>query len=112
MRKMLISAAMVLFMAGIVYAVEVSVVKYDADKKEVVVKEGDAEKTYKISDKVKVTLVVDKDGNTKEGKFEDLEKRLKAVKAAKGGRGVKLDITVSGDNITEAKFRSGGKKKN
>ena len=119
MRKLAISSLMVLFMAGLVCAVEVSVVKYDADKKEVTVKEGEKESTYKISDKVKVSLIIDKDGNTKDGTFEDLEKRLKfAGKAGKGGkggkgggRGNKMDITVDKDTITEVKIRGGGGKK-
>ena len=111
MRKLLMSLALVLFMAGLVCAVEVTVVKYDADKKEVTVKEGDKENTYTISKDVKVTLVIDKDGNTKEGKFDDLEARLKR-KGGKGGKGgTKLDITVKDKEITEAKFRAGGKGK-
>ena len=71
MRKFVMSLVMVLFMAGLVCAVEATLVKGDADKKEVVVKEGDKENTYKYTDKLKVTLIVDKDGNTKEGKLSD-----------------------------------------
>jgi hypothetical protein len=109
MRKLLLSLATMFLMAGLVYAVEVSVVSYNAEKKEVTVKEGDKEVTYKVTDKVKVTLVVDKDGNTKEGKFEDFEARLKR-KGGGGKGGGKIDITVKDNTITEAKFRAGGKK--
>jgi len=113
MRKFVMSLVMMLFMAGLVCAVEATLVKGDADKKEVTVKEGDKENTYKYTDKLKVTLVVDKDGNTKEGTVADFEKRFKAGKGkGKGKGGAKLDITVKDDTITEVKFRAGGKKKN
>jgi len=109
MRKLLMALATMLFMTGLVVATEVTVVKYDKDKKEVTVKDGDAEKTYKFSDKVKIS-VTDKDGNATEGKFEDLEKRLtRTAKGGKGKGGTKLDITTDKDTITEVKYR-GGKK--
>jgi hypothetical protein len=108
MRKLLIASVMVLFMAGLVCAAEVLVVKADTDKKEVTVKEGEKETTYKYSDKTKFTLLVGKDGDPKEGKLEDFEKRIKG-KGGKGGN--KIDITVKDGEITEAKFRAGGGKK-
>ena len=107
MRKLIMSLAMVLFMAGLVCAAEVLVVKADVEKKEVTVKDGDKETTYKYTDKIKVTLLVGKDSDPKEGKLEDFEKRIKG-KGGKGGN--KIDITVKDDVITEAKFRAGGKK--
>ena len=107
MRKFVTSLVMVLFMAGLVCAVEVTVVKYDSTKKEVTVQEGDKEATYKITDTTKVS-VVDKDGNAKEGKLESLTKRLENLDKAKGK--IKLDITTKGKEITEVKMR-GGKKK-
>jgi hypothetical protein len=112
MRKFVMSLVMMLFMAGLVCAVEATLVKGDADKKEVTVKEGDKETTYKYTDKLKVTLIVDKDGNTKEGKLSDFERRFKGKGKGKGKGGAKLDITVKDDTITEVKFRAGGKKKN
>lgn len=101
MRKMLLALFAMFFMAGLVVAVEVSIVSYDKDKKEIKVKEGDAEKTYKVDPKGKFSTT-DKDGNAKESTFEAFEKR------AGGGKG-KLDITVKDGTITEAKWR-GGKK--
>ncbi|WP_439626705.1 hypothetical protein [Gemmata sp.] len=99
MRK-LMSAVVVLFlMAGLVAAAEVMVVKYDKEKKEVTVKEGDKEATYTISDKTKVMV------GDKEGKLEDLEKRLTSKVANK----MKLDITTDKGAITEVKLK-GGKK--
>ena len=51
MRKLLLSLAALFFMAGLVVAAEVTLVKYDKDKKEVTVKDDkDKEHTYKITD--------------------------------------------------------------
>jgi hypothetical protein len=111
MRKLALSVAALFLMAGLVVAAEVTVVKYDKDSKTVTVKEGTSEKSYKISDATKVTLT-DKDGKTKEGKLEDLTRRLEFASKGDKKREVKLDITTSGDKITEVKMRSfGGKKK-
>jgi hypothetical protein len=106
MRKLLLAVVCLCFITGLALAAEVTVVKYDKDAKKLTVKEGDAEKTYKITDKTKVS-VTGKDGTAKEGKFENLEKMLTSDKAA----GRKLDITTSGDEITEVKMK-GGKKAN
>src|SRR5262245_19269756 len=117
MRKVLLATAALFFMAGLVVAAEVTVVKFDKDKKEVTVKEGDAEKTYKLTDKTKV-YTTDKDGNKTDSTYEALEKRLsnvgktdgdkgKGKGKGKGGFGAgKLDITTDGDTITEVKMRS------
>jgi len=102
MRKLLLAVVCLMFITGLAVATDVVVVKLDG--KNLTVKEGDKEKTYKLTDKTKVTIV-GKDGNT-EGKLETLEKRLGSDK----GAGTKLDITTSGDEITEVKMK-GGKKK-
>jgi hypothetical protein len=107
MRKFVMSLVMVLFMAGLVYATEVLVVSANVDKKEVTVKDGDKEVTYKYNDKTKVTLLVGKE-DTKEGTLQDFERRIKG-KGGKGGN--RIDITVKDDTITEAKIRAGRKKK-
>jgi hypothetical protein len=107
MRKFVMSMVMVLFMAGLVCAVEVTVLKYNADKKEVTVKQGGDEKVYKLSDSIKVS-VVDKDGNAKDAKLTTLTKRLENEKSL--GK-MKMDITTDKDTITEVKMK-GGKKKN
>jgi hypothetical protein len=107
MRKLLLAAVCLMFITGLALAGEVTVQKYDSATKKVTVKDGDAEKTYKISDKVKVT-VTDKDGNSKEGTLAGLEKALGNEKAM--GK-MKLDITTKDDEITEVKMK-GGKKKN
>jgi len=106
MRKLLLAIAALFFMAGLVVAAEVTLVKYDKDKKEVTVKDGDKEKTYKVTDATKF-MVTDKDGNTKTATYEQAEKRLSNEKQF--GK-LKLDITTSGDKLTEVKYRGGGKK--
>jgi len=95
MRKLLSAVVALFLMAGIVVAAEVTITKFDKDKKEVQVKEGDKEATYTISDKTKVTI------GDKEGKIADFEKRL--AKLPKGG--LKVDITTEKDAITEIKVK-------
>jgi hypothetical protein len=105
MRKLLSALSVMFLMAGLVVATEVTVTKYDPDKKTVTVKDGDKEVTYTFSDKAKVS-VTDKDGNVTEGKFEDLEKRLKNVKPD-SKRPLKIDITTDKETITEVKYKAG-----
>ncbi|MFM8271324.1 MAG: hypothetical protein ACKODX_03225 [Gemmata sp.] len=101
MRKMLLALVALFAMAGLVVAVEVTVVKADKDKKEVTVKEGDAEKTYKYTDKTKFSTT-DKDGKATEAKVEDFEKRVGGKKG-----GAKIDIKTDKDTITEASWKAG-----
>lgn len=104
MRKLLCALVVLFAMGGLAFAAEVSFVKYDADKKEITVKEDDKEKTYKFSEKIKVNSV-DKDGNATEVKFEDFtEKRLKKADAK-----FKFEITTDGDMIKELKYKKGKK---
>lgn len=111
MRKFLCSLAVMALTTGLVLAAEVSVVSYDKDTKEVKVKDDkDNVKTYKITDKTKVT-VIDQDGKESEGKVDDLTRRL--MFAGKGGKGgAKLDITTDGDTITSVKMKGRMKKAN
>ena len=102
MRKLLLSLACLLFMAGLVIAAEVTLVKYDTDKKEVTVKEGDAEKTYKLTEKTKIT-VTDKDGNVKEA---TLDAAIKALSSEKAKGKLKFDITTDKEDITEMKLKA------
>ncbi|MCS7271775.1 MAG: hypothetical protein NZ703_11910, partial [Gemmataceae bacterium] len=90
--------------------VDVIVVRYNPETKEVTVKEGDKEATYKVAENVKVTLK-DKEGNTKEGTFKDFEGRLKFAGKGKAG-GPKVDVTVKDGVITEVTLTVFGKKKN
>jgi hypothetical protein len=108
MRKLLLSLASVLFMAGLVVAAEVTLVRYDKDKKELTVKDDDGkETTYRITDKTKFSQT-GKDGTSKDLNYEGAEKRLTNEKAV--GK-AKLDITTSGKDVTEIKFKGFGGKK-
>jgi hypothetical protein len=107
MRKLVLAIAALFFMAGLVVAAEVTLVKYDKDKKEITVKDGDKEKTYKVTDKTKFSST-DKDGNAKEATYEQAEKRLSNEK---GFGKMKLDITTDGNKLTEVKYRGGKGKK-
>jgi hypothetical protein len=94
-------------LTGLALATEVTLVKYDKDKKEVTVKDESGEKTYKVSEATKFTFT-DQDGKETTGNFAAAEKTLRNEKAA--GR-AKLDITTEKDAITAMKFK-GRKKKN
>ena len=105
MRKLLMAALCVVFMAGLVVAADVTLVKFDAKTKEITVKDDkDKEATYKITDKTKLSTAAK--GGDKEAKYEDIEKALSKDGAA--GK-MKLDITVEKDKLTELKTKRGKK---
>lgn len=104
MRKLLLALTVMFSMAGLIIAAEVTVTGYDKDKKALTVKDGDKEKTYTFADNVKISKT-DKDGNATDVKYEDFEKRL-SKKAVDSGK-LKLDITTSGEKITEVKYKGG-----
>lgn len=105
MRKLLMALSVLFCMAGLVVAAEVTLVSYDKEKKTLVVKDGDAEKTYKVTDKTKFTRTDGKGENGKEVKLEDFEK------SAERGKGkAKLDIKTEKDDVTEITWKGGGKK--
>jgi hypothetical protein len=108
MRKMLMAVCLALFAAGVVAADPVTLVKYNADKKEVTVKDKDGnEKTYKLTDKTK--YFVDADGNKKEGDADRVMKMLSSERAA--GK-AKFDVTVADGAITELTTKAFKKKAN
>ena len=105
MRKLLMALTVLFVMAGLVVAAEVTLVSYDKEKKTLVVKDGDAEKTYKVTDKTKFTKTDGKGENGKEAKIEDFEK------ASEKGKGkAKLTVTTDKDTVTEITWKAGGKK--
>lgn len=107
MRKLLLSLACMFFMAGLVIAAEVTLVKYEKDTKTVTVKDSDGkEASYKLTDSTKV-YYVDKSGDKKEGKLANVEKMLGNEKLA--GK-AKFEITTEKGVITEITTK-GGKKK-
>ncbi len=104
MRKLLSALVVLCLMVGTAFAADVTIVKYNKAKKEVLVKEGDTEATYTVSAKTTVTMV-DKDGKDTAGKWEDFEARLQ--KLPKGG--IKVEVTVEKEAITEIKIKAGKK---
>ncbi len=102
MRKLLLSFGCLLFMTGLVLATEVTLLKYDGEKKEVTVKEGDVEKTYKLTDKTKVWFIIDKDGTTKKATPDAAAKVL----GSDHFKGKQFEITYSKDTITELKLKA------
>lgn len=106
MRKLLLALVAVFAMAGLVIAAEVTITKFDKEKKEITVKDGDAEKTYKLSDKTKFTVTDKKGENGKELKYEDFEKRAGKL----GDKGIKAEIKTEKDEVTELTWKAGGKK--
>ena len=98
MRKFVMAALALCLSVGLTVAAEVIFVKYDDAKKELTVKEGDKEATYKITDSTKVFY------GDKEAKVENFTKALLKAKEGKS----KYNITTDKDTITEVKLK--GKK--
>jgi hypothetical protein len=107
MRKLFLALMCVFGMTGLVLSAEVTLLKHDADKKEVTVKDGEKEVVYKYTDKTKVSFI-DKDGNAKDGTLEAAIKTLSNEKAI--GK-LKFEVTTDKDTITEMKL-NGRKGKN
>ncbi|HEY1191870.1 MAG TPA: hypothetical protein VGE74_29835 [Gemmata sp.] len=105
MRK-LFSLCCLLLLTGLALGGEVTLVRYDKESKELRVKEGDQEKTYKVTTKTKFSAV-DKNGNTKEMRYSDAIKGL-CSPAAEGK--LKFEIRVQDGTITEAKLRARNQK--
>lgn len=104
MRKLLLSLVCMGCMAGLVLAAEYTIVSYDKETKVLVVKDKDGKEVKATAtDKTKVTMT-DKEGNKKEGKLEDVEKRWSSDKAV----GKKAELTIEDGKITEVTVK--GKK--
>lgn len=100
MRKLLLTVATLALTVGFSIAAEVSFVKYDADKKELTVKEGDKEATYKVTDETKV-----KRGD-KDAKLDNVLKYF----AEKAKSGDAFEITADKDKKTVSEIKLKGKK--
>jgi hypothetical protein len=100
MRKLLTASVCTLLITGIVVAAEVTLVKYDPEKKAVTVKEGDVEKTYHLTDKTKVYVV--RDGKAEHATVDTAIKVLSSDRA-KGK--LKFELTSDKDAIAEMKLR-------
>lgn len=105
MRKFLLAMLALTATVGLALADSVTFLGYDKDKKELKVKDGDKEKTLKVSDSTKFKRG-DMDVASDKG-IAALEK-MDGNDKAKGKS--KLDITTDGDKVTEIKMPAGKKK--
>ena len=105
MRKFLLAALALFVSVGLTLAANVTFLGYDKEKKELKVKDGDAEKTYKVSDATKFKTG-DKDLENAKG-MTQLEK-MDGNDKAKGKS--KFEITTDGDKVTEIKMPERKKK--
>ena len=101
MRKYLLSGLAFAFSVGLTLAGEVEFVKFNAETKELTVKESEKEATYKITDETSV-----KRGD-KDVKLENVLKNF----AEKTKPGQKFEITTNAEKktITEIKFKAKAK---
>jgi hypothetical protein len=107
MQRLLIACACLLLMTGLVCGVEVTLVKFDKEKKELAVKEGAEEKTYKVTEKTKFVAVDKKTGTSKELPYD---KALKGLLNPNSEGKLKFDITVKDGAVVEAKLPGREKK--
>ena len=105
MRKFLLAALTLFLSVGLTLAAGVTFVSYDKEKKELKVKDGDDEKTYKVTDDTKFKRgdmdVANDKGVSRLEKMESDEKQ-------KGK--AKFEITTDGDKVKEIKMPAGKKK--
>jgi hypothetical protein len=99
MKKFVLSALSLVLTAGLMLAA--SVVLVDFDGKELKVKDGDKESTYKVTDKT-TFKAGDKDVPL------NLATKVLSSDNAKGK--LKIDIAVDGDKVTEVKMPERKKK--
>ena len=97
MRKLLLALGGLLLVSGLAAAVEVTLVSFDKDQKEVTVKEGEAQKVYRITDATKF-YGVDPEGKSREMTYDDAVKGLGNDKSQ--GR-LKFDAAVKDDELVE-----------
>ena len=100
MRKPVLAIACVLFLSGLAAGVEVTLLKFDKDAKEVTVKEGAAQTVYKITDATKF-VAADAAGNTRPMTYDDA---VKGLGSAKAEGALKFHITAKDGELVEAKF--------
>lgn len=106
MRKFLLALLGTSALAGLATAAEVTLVKYDKDKKELTVKEDGGDRVYKVTEKTKYSFAF-QDGKEASSNSTVAEKLLASDKAA--GK-AKLDITTDKDTVTAVKIKSTKKK--
>jgi hypothetical protein len=108
MRKFALAATAFFVFVGVTLATEVVFLGYDKDKKELKVKDGDKEETYKVTDKT-VFKTITKDGD----KDLDNDKGIARLEKMDGNDKIKgkakIEITTDKDTLKEVKIK-GGKK--
>lgn len=104
MRKFVLAGVALFLTVGLTLAADVIFISYNKEKKELTVKEGDKESTYKITDKVKFKTG-DKDMDAEKGiaRLEKTEMNEKAKGKAK------MKITVEDKELKEVQFPMGKK---
>jgi len=102
MRQLLLALVCLFLMGSLAAAVEVTLLEFDKEQKQVTVKEGEAQKVYKLLAATKF-YGVDADGNAREMTYDDAVKGLGSEKA----KGVlKFDVEVKAEEVTEARFKA------
>lgn len=102
MRAPLLALAGLFLMTGLAAAVEVTLLDFDKEQKRVTVKEGEEQKTYKLTDATKF-FGIDSEGVAREMTYDDAVKGLGNEKA----KGVlKFDVEVKGEDIAAARFKA------
>jgi hypothetical protein len=99
MRKFVLAAMALVCTFGLVIAGEVTFVKFDKEKKEVTVKDGDKETTYKITDKTTFKRV-GKDGD----KDVPADAAMKMMEKMPEGK-AKFELTAEKDEVKEIKMK-------
>jgi hypothetical protein len=105
MRKFILAALALFLSVSLTIAAQVTFLGYDKEKKELKVKDGDKEKSLKVSGDTKFK-VGDNDLANDKG-VERLEK-MDGNDKAKGK--LKFEVTVDGDKVTEIKMMERKKK--
>lgn len=105
MRKFMLAALALFVSVGLTLAGQVTFLGYDKDKKELKVKDGDKEKTLKVTSDTKFKRG-DMDVPSDKG-MAALEK-MDSNEKSKGK--AKLEVTTDGDKVTEIKMTAGKKK--
>ena len=99
MRKFLLAALALCFSFGLALAGSVTFLGYDKEKKELKVKDGDAEKTYKVTDDTKF-----KRGDTDMANDKGVAALEKMDGSDKAKGKSKMEITTDGDKLKEVKM--------
>lgn len=101
MQQSLVLVCCILCQPSLPTPVEVRFVQFDPEIQEVIVQAGDREVSYKLADPLKVVLVIEPEGTTREAT------RAVAIKifSSEQFKGKQMQIIVDQNTITEVKLR-------